>query len=52
MPHNIYPSVEVKKIKIEHLHPESIRDKIALTAIKLVRGSYDFFTRYDPNKMT
>jgi hypothetical protein len=51
MAHPVYQLSDIEKIKKYHHDPESLRDKLALNMIKLVRGSFDFITRYDPKKM-
>lgn len=51
MAHAVYDLNEVQTIKPYHNEPETFMDKLALNAIKLVRGSYDVLTRYNPEKM-
>lgn len=52
MPHYAYPKSEAEKIQYTHNSPTTIKDKIAYQAIKFIRKSYDYLTRYDPQKMT
>jgi len=52
MPHNAYPQEATEKINYSHIEPQSFRDRIANAAVKFIRKSYDFFTRYDLNTMT
>lgn len=52
MPHYSYDDDALNSVKIEHIQPNGIKDQIALRCIKLIRGSYDFLTKYDPQKMT
>jgi hypothetical protein len=52
MPHYAYPLAEAEKIEYKHLEPNTLRDRVAKYAIKFIRKSYDYLTRYDPEKMT
>lgn len=52
MPHYAYPTTEAEKIEYTHNAPKTIKDKVAYYAIKFIRKSYDYLTRYDPNDMT
>lgn len=52
MPHYAYPKTETQKIEYTHLQPTGFKDQIAYRAIKFIRKSYDYLTRYDPQKMT
>ena len=52
MPHYSYPLAEAEKIEYKHLEPITLRDRVAKYAIKFIRKSYDYLTRYDPEKMT
>jgi hypothetical protein len=52
MPHYTYPEDTMKSIEYKHTEAKTWRDKIAWTAVKFIRKSYDYFTRYDLNNMT
>lgn len=42
----------MQNIHIDNLKPVKIRDHLALFTVKIMRRFYDFFTKYDMNKMT
>lgn len=44
--HPIVTRSQLEGVEISHLKPKSISDKIALTLLKIVRRSFDFFTGY------
>lgn len=52
MPHYTYTPEDMADIKVEHLEPKKLKDKIAYNAIKMIRKSYDLMTSYNPNTMT
>ena len=51
MAHAVYDLNEVEKIEPYHNQPDTLMDKIAFNAIRVVRGSYDLMTRYNPETM-
>ena len=51
MAHPVYQLSDIEKIKKYHHNPEGFRDKLALMMIRFTRGSFDFITRYNPEKM-
>ena len=51
MAHPIYKLQDIETIKKYHHEPEGISDKMALTAITVVRKFFDTITRYNPEKM-
>lgn len=50
--HYIYPKESRAEIKVEHVEPKGIKDRIAYYSIRTMRKSYDLLSRYDPNNMT
>jgi hypothetical protein len=51
MAHPVYKVGEIEQIKPYHHKPESLSDSFALNLIKLVRGSFDFISGYNPREM-
>lgn len=52
MPHYTYMDEALDSVRIEHLEPKGIKDKIAHYSIQTIRKIYDLMTRYDPETMT
>jgi len=46
VPHQIYSSDELSSVKQTHKEPQVYNDKVALFAVKLMRGGFDFVSRY------
>jgi len=51
MAHPIWDPKDVENIQQTHRAPKTIRDHLALTAIKVLRRSFDIFTRYKSGHM-
>jgi len=52
MAHMVYSMKAIEDVEYTHRKTEGIKDKLAHGAVRLVRSSFDFFSRYDPEKMT
>jgi hypothetical protein len=52
MVHPVYAMSDIEKIPVTHRKPESFRDKFTLNLVRFMRGSFDFVTRYNEEKMT
>jgi len=51
MAHPVYKKQDIESVKIYHHPPETFQDKIAYTLVKIMRGSFDTISRYNPEKM-
>ena len=51
MAHPIYNKLDIETITPYHHNAETWSDKLALTMIRFVRGSFDMISGYNPNKM-
>ena len=51
MAHPVYKLADIEKIKPYHHEPECTSDKVALGAIRGIRGTFDKLTFYNPMKM-
>lgn len=51
MAHPVYKLSDIETIKKYHHTPEGMSDKLALTAVTVVRKFFDTITRYNPEKM-
>jgi len=52
MAHPVYSMQHIEKIEVTHRKPENFRDRIALSFIRLMRGSFDKITGYNEKSMT
>lgn len=52
MAHPVYSMSDIENIEVTHKTPENLRDKVALTLIRLMRGTFDVLTGYNEHKMT
>lgn len=52
MAHPVYSMQDIEHIEVTHKKPENLRDKVALTLIRLMRGTFDKLTSYNEHKMT
>lgn len=52
MAHPVYSMQDIEKIEVTHRIPENFRDRIALSFIRLMRGSFDKITGYNEKSMT
>lgn len=50
--HPVFKLDEIENLENVRREPHGIRDHVALTLCKIARGSFDFFSRYDPPTMT
>jgi hypothetical protein len=46
VPHPIYSPAELTDIKKTHVEPSKPKDRLALFAVKCMRGGFDFVSRY------
>ncbi len=51
MAHAVYKMEDIEKIKYYHHTPENTSDKVALKAIRFIRGAFDKVSCYNPDKM-
>ena len=51
MAHPIYKTNDIEKITQYHHKPDNWKDALALKIIKLFRGTFDLFTRFNPETM-
>jgi len=51
MAHPVYSKQDIEAVKIYHHNPENLQDKIAFGLVKLMRGSFDTISRYNPQTM-
>lgn len=51
MAHPVYAKQDIETVKIYHHTPENSSDKLAFTLVKIMRGSFDLISRYNPAKM-
>jgi len=50
-PHPIWNLKDAEKVEITHTIPKSLKDRTALTIVKLLRRYFDFISGYRPAKM-
>lgn len=46
--HPYYSLQDIEKVEVKHREAQGLRDKIAFGTVRSIRGTFDFFTRYDP----
>ena len=52
MIHPVYSLNEIEKVANPHKKPDKIRDYIAIGFLKALRGTFDYVTRFNEEKMT
>lgn len=50
--HPIYSKKGIEDVEVTHRKPENKKEHLAKVAIRIVRGSFDFITRYNEKKMS
>jgi len=51
MPHYAYPASALNSVQCQHIEPSTFKDRFAYRCIKFIRSSYDYLTKYEPEKM-